>query len=179
MQRNVASGKKPASKKSNKSFGKNNGGIDRRGFLSQPANTNAIAAQAAQPDFGEAPVINATTLEAQTKQFEQFIANIPEDLDIHKAKHDQKSLRKAAKNFGLKNVKARDGNWLLTGMKSPLKSHQLLAADWMLGREFSSTQPTGGVNADAMGLGKTIELLAVLVGNPPNQQDNFRSREQH
>lgn len=37
----------------------------------------------------------------------------------------------------------------------------------MVSRELASTDPKGGILADAMGLGKTVTTLACIVGNPP------------
>ena len=49
--------------------------------------------------------------------------------------------------------------------------HQLLGADWMLSRELGEIGPFGGLLADAMGLGKTLQTLATMVGNPPSKED--------
>jgi SNF2 family DNA or RNA helicase len=49
--------------------------------------------------------------------------------------------------------------------------HQLLGADWMLSRELGEVGPFGGLLADAMGLGKTLQTLATMVGNPPSKED--------
>jgi SNF2 family DNA or RNA helicase len=49
--------------------------------------------------------------------------------------------------------------------------HQLLAAEWMVKRELGEEGPHGGILADVMGLGKTLEVLAVMVGNPPPENE--------
>lgn len=41
----------------------------------------------------------------------------------------------------------------------------------MITRELSDHKPHGGLLADAMGLGKTLETLATMVGNPPSPED--------
>lgn len=41
----------------------------------------------------------------------------------------------------------------------------------MITRELSDLKPHGGLLADAMGLGKTLETLAAMVGHPPDQDE--------
>ncbi len=41
----------------------------------------------------------------------------------------------------------------------------------MLTRERDSKGPPGGILADAMGMGKTVEVLACVIGNPPSKKD--------
>lgn len=41
----------------------------------------------------------------------------------------------------------------------------------MLSRELGEIGPYGGLLADAMGLGKTLQTLATMVGNPPAKED--------
>ncbi|RYP51210.1 hypothetical protein DL768_003416 [Monosporascus sp. mg162] len=41
---------------------------------------------------------------------------------------------------------------------------------------IEDTEPYGGILADVMGLGKTLEMLAVVAGNPPSDKDKARSR---
>ena len=40
----------------------------------------------------------------------------------------------------------------------------------MLTRELGLQAPFGGLLADAMGLGKTLQTLATMVGNPPSKE---------
>lgn len=47
----------------------------------------------------------------------------------------------------------------------------------MLCRELSDKEPLGGINADAMGLGKTLEALATVTLNPPNETDLLQGRK--
>ncbi|RYP34026.1 hypothetical protein DL767_004468 [Monosporascus sp. MG133] len=117
--------------------------------------------------------IHATT---KKSQFEQLLANVPGNFDIHLRAENMKQVQEAAKRFGHSRVKAKDGGWLVKGMTTPLMAHQLLAADWMLSREFAPAEPYGGILADVMGLGKTLEMLAVVAGNPPSDKDRARGR---
>ncbi|ATZ55037.1 hypothetical protein BCIN_11g03390 [Botrytis cinerea B05.10] len=88
---------------------------------------------------------------------------------------DPNSLKVASESFGLGKIKLihlendkslHKTTWLLKGMKTPLWHHQLIGVHWMMSREFSKEEPKGGIVADAMGLGKTIEVLAAIVANP-------------
>lgn len=55
-----------------------------------------------------------------------------------------------------------------------LYSYQKRALTWMLLREDSYNVP-GGILADEQGLGKTVQMLALIVSNPPTLQDAERA----
>lgn len=106
-------------------------------------------------------------------QFQQLFANIPDDgtgASKKAARDDKKKLKEASRSFGYAQCKAQDGKWLIKGMTSTLYHHQLLGAQWMVQRELSSQPPNGGLLADSMGLGKTVQMLACMVGNPPGNR---------
>ena len=46
----------------------------------------------------------------------------------------------------------------------------------MLRREFAQNRPHGGIVADHMGLGKTVEVLAVVAANHPSEKDIAKGR---
>lgn len=119
-------------------------------------------------DVGPEPTISGAM--RKQSQFQQLFANIPEGDKSDKkiARDDRKKLTIASKAFGYANCRAVDGKWLVRSMKSPLYHHQLLGAQWMLERELSSQPPNGGLLADSMGLGKTVQMLACMIGNPPS-----------
>ncbi|KAI0478136.1 SNF2 family N-terminal domain-containing protein [Xylaria cf. heliscus] len=50
-------------------------------------------------------------------------------------------------------------------MKSSLHAHQVMGASWMLSRELCEDGPRGGILADEMGMGKTLQALACIVTN--------------
>ncbi|KAG4442544.1 hypothetical protein IFR05_001956 [Cadophora sp. M221] len=112
--------------------------------------------------------------QVKTTQFQRLFANIPEPEDAFTrgaVRSDKAKLRDASKSFGYAKCKAMDGKWLIKGMLSPLWHHQLLGAQWMIQRELSSQAPHGGLLGDSMGLGKTVQTLACMVGNPPGPED--------
>jgi hypothetical protein len=127
---------------------------------------NPIFKVGAEPDmFGN---------HTKSTQLQRLLANIPEGSSEKEAKSDRAKLKQASKSFGYAQVKAVDGKWLIKGMKSTLYHHQLLGAQWMIQRELSADAPYGGLLADGMGLGKTVQTLACMVGNPPGEQDRKR-----
>lgn len=144
------------------------------------------------PIFNVAPEEEITGgLRTKASQFSLLFANIPNastsaqgfqtaagepltgKAEAQIIKSDKKKLRDASKAFGYAQVKAMDGKWLIKGMISTLYHHQLLGAQWMLQRELSSQTPHGGLLADSMGLGKTVQTLACMVGNPPGSSTLF------
>lgn len=96
-------------------------------------------------------------------------------------------------SFELTNI----GNWLVRGMKSPLKHYQILGVSWMRERERGDSEPRGGILADGMGkcrfpenqqgpnvfesvadarsplagLGKTLQTLANIINGKPRGKD--------
>ena len=85
-------------------------------------------------------------------------------------------------------------NWKLTGMKSSLRHHQVLGASFMKERETGGEEPLGGIlvslcpwnvphimtdlqylKADAMGIGKTVETIALMISNPPPRGEKHRA----
>ncbi|RDL39913.1 uncharacterized protein BP5553_04253 [Venustampulla echinocandica] len=121
-------------------------------------------------DVGPEPEITDGKMKKAT-QFQRLFANIPNGGCQRTVRNEKKKLQLASRSFGYAKVRAVDGKWLVKGMKSTLYHHQLLGAHWMLSREVSGESPNGGLLADSMGLGKTIQTLACMVGNPPSPDD--------
>ncbi|KAK7928267.1 hypothetical protein PG985_005265 [Apiospora marii] len=59
--------------------------------------------------------------------------------------------------------------WEIDGVKSRLTHHQLLGCQWMLGKEHGKDR--GGINADDMGVGKTLQALVCIALNGPKSDD--------
>ncbi|KAH6718269.1 SNF2 family N-terminal domain-containing protein [Leptodontidium sp. MPI-SDFR-AT-0119] len=143
-------------------------------ILEDMMNNDPISDRLQNPIFdrpAEEPIMGN---QVKTTQFQRLFANIPEPEDAFTrgaVRSDKAKLRDASKSFGYAKCKAVDGKWLIKGMKSPLWHHQLLGAQWMVQRELSSQAPHGGLLGDSMGLGKTVQTLACMVGNPPGPED--------
>jgi SNF2 family DNA or RNA helicase len=130
--------------------------------------SNAIEARIALGDLPEADPIIAKT---KGDQFEQILRGIPKDADKRSIASDKRKLEEATRSFGYGNCVANDGKWLVKGMKTSLHPHQLVGTSWMLRREFSDGGPYGGILADEMGMGKTLQTLACIVSNRPTDED--------
>ncbi|TGO88669.1 hypothetical protein BPOR_0148g00020 [Botrytis porri] len=143
-------------------------------ILDNLMNSDAIGDRLQDPIFNCAPEPDLGGTRNKATQLQQLFANIPEGSSKTKGKSDKAKLLQASRSFGYAQVKAVDGKWLVKGMKSTLYHHQLLGAQWMVSRELSSEPPHGGLLADSMGLGKTVQTLACMVGNPPTDEDRKR-----
>ncbi|KAJ9107372.1 hypothetical protein QFC21_000822 [Naganishia friedmannii] len=69
------------------------------------------------------------------------------------------TVSEAATKLGLAHL-----NDLLPGMSLPLMPHQIIGVQWMIEKEKSKNH--GGILADAMGLGKTVQTIATMIANP-------------
>ncbi|KAJ9123749.1 hypothetical protein QFC24_003523 [Naganishia onofrii] len=69
------------------------------------------------------------------------------------------TVSEAATKLGLTHM-----NDLLPGMSLPLMPHQIIGVQWMVDKEKSKHH--GGILADSMGLGKTIQTIATMIANP-------------
>ncbi|KAI1259752.1 SNF2 family N-terminal domain-containing protein [Xylariaceae sp. FL1019] len=115
----------------------------------------------------DAVPITATT---KTGQFQQMMQNVLEK-DKKYSVHDKRSLDLATQSFGLNKCIAKDGKWLVAGMKTLLHNHQVIGTSWMLFREFSQDGSPGGILGDEMGMGKTLQTLALIVSHMPDEED--------
>ncbi|WQF85877.1 Putative helicase, Zinc finger, RING-type, Zinc finger, RING/FYVE/PHD-type [Colletotrichum destructivum] len=125
---------------------------------------DAIQERVERGDLPPAPRITATKRKDQLKQMREAAP----DYFHPKVLNEQKSeLQEATKSWGHRAVRCKNGGWEVRGLNSPMLHHQLVVGAWMLGRELKELRllPKGGILADAMGLGKTIEALSCIVGN--------------
>ncbi|KAK1566415.1 LOW QUALITY PROTEIN: SNF2 family domain-containing protein [Colletotrichum navitas] len=125
---------------------------------------DAIQHRADQGDLPTAPTITATRTNDQLKQMREAA---PEYFDKNFLDKQKRELRQATRSWGPHAVHCKDGKWEVKGLVTPLLNHQLTVGAWMMGQELRTTPnlPRGGILADAMGLGKTIESLSCIVGN--------------
>ena len=103
-------------------------------------------------------------------QLKQIVMNISSNPDKHGIAYEKKLLKESTVSFGYGKCKAENGRWKVPGLKTPLYNHQLVGVRWMLGQEFSPEGPYGGILADQMGLGKTVQILGVMSNNLPSQE---------
>ncbi|KAK0643270.1 SNF2 family N-terminal domain-containing protein [Cercophora newfieldiana] len=135
-----------------------------------------LAANGEIPPAGAFVRNNKTHLFAQIKTFEKMLSG---GLD---ARDDLKKLEFSSSSFGFKKCSLEKGadiapedmakaRFALKGIKTTLYPHQVVGTSWMVGRELSPHGPYGGIQGDAMGLGKTLMILACMRHNPPTKQD--------
>ena len=95
----------------------------------------------------------------------ELIASIPgAKAPGSSANADRNAIIEATRKFCSKNMRSNGlGGWQLKGMSSSLFHHQLLGAGWMRDRENSTTRPHGGIVADEMGFGKTIQMITNIL----------------
>lgn len=138
--------------------------------------SDQIADRINDPFFKTAPEEAISEKRNKDTQLQKLLRNIPHGSNRKAATSDKAKLLNASRSFGFARVKAEDGKWRVKGMKSTLYHHQLLGAQWMLSRELG-VAPFGGLLADAMGLGKTVQMLACMVGNLPQEDDLKRKKK--
>ncbi|KAH8680775.1 SNF2 family N-terminal domain-containing protein [Xylariales sp. PMI_506] len=126
--------------------------------------SDAIKARGQWDDIAELD-IKASLKKDQMEQFQQAA---PSD---KRARSDRKALDLASRSFGWGKCRPQDGKWKLQGLASPLHNHQLMGSSWMVRREVVPTEPNGGILADEMGMGKTVQVLTCVVANPPAPDD--------
>ncbi|KAL5520215.1 hypothetical protein ACEPAG_9428 [Sanghuangporus baumii] len=96
------------------------------------------------------------------KQFREF---------MNQALEEFKDVTTVAESQNKLNM--RTENDLLNGMVVRLLPHQIIGVAWMVDQEKSEDK-LGGILADAMGLGKTIQMIATMVFNrPPSRTVEF------
>ncbi|KAL8885624.1 MAG: hypothetical protein Q9215_006548 [Flavoplaca cf. flavocitrina] len=122
-----------------------------------------------------APIISSRR---KDKALKQMLIDIPLE-NLSEARGEWKNILESSKvlgKYGLCHL-ANDGtnNWVLKGMATTLYSYQVHGAAWMKLRETGDVAPYGGILADQMGLGKTLQILACMVANRPEPTDDFKT----
>ncbi|KAF9872347.1 SNF2 family domain-containing protein [Colletotrichum karsti] len=127
---------------------------------------NAILERASQGELPAELNIKATKKEQQLKKMREAA---PEYFEKDILEKQERELRESTHAWGPYVVRAKNGKWEIRRvLMTPLHNHQIIVGAWMMGRELMKTSglPLGGILADAMGLGKTIETLSCISGNP-------------
>ncbi|KAH0174533.1 P-loop containing nucleoside triphosphate hydrolase protein, partial [Aureobasidium melanogenum] len=97
------------------------------------------------------------------QSLKRLIADAPADKK-QAAIRDSARVLHAIKQFPAGSVEYfEEGTWLVEGVITPIKTHQLISAGWMIERETSAGGPKGGILADMMGLGKTLSSLTSMI----------------
>ena len=132
------------------------------------------------------------------KALAALVASVPLGITPEDAIAQKNRIHKATVVLGrgIRGTCKADGenNWKLTGMNSSLRHHQVLGASFMKERETGGEEPLGGIlvslrprndphiitdlqylKADAMGMGKTVETIALMISNPPPRGEKHRS----
>lgn len=114
-----------------------------------------------------APIVSSRR---KDKALKDMLIDIPLE-DLGQARNEKENIIKSTRvlgKYGLCHL-ANDGtnSWVLKGMTSTLYNYQVQGAAWMKQREKGQVAPYGGILADHMGLGKTLQILACMVANRP------------
>ena len=180
-QKMAKAGKKAAAKPKAKAASKRTGNtVDRMTNLNSIMGTNVFDDTAATKDLPNQPRFEKGG-GRRHDALKSLISSLPAESRKVGAS-DKKYLDDCIKDFtGHGVVKPHeDGNWSLRGMRSTLKHYQVAGVAFMRRRENASSAPFGGILADQMGLGKTVEMLANIVnGEPAPLQGTARRISNH
>ncbi|KAJ4385702.1 hypothetical protein N0V93_010131 [Gnomoniopsis smithogilvyi] len=141
---------------------------NKKARLTQPhqgqSSATAVSQMAVRQSTKQHP---ASQISAELQKFKDQAEEA--NVEPKRIKSEVKNMEAALAAFGNESITAKDGCWLVQGMKTPLYSYQLDGAGWAIRRERTRTSPDnprGGILADEMGCGKTITMLAVVMANP-------------
>ncbi|KAL2135719.1 hypothetical protein VTI74DRAFT_7236 [Chaetomium olivicolor] len=133
-------------------------------------NSNHMAAGEEVANLPLLSGFSAKTVRDQEKQFRELCSMDPNTSE-KKKQGDWAMIRRAKKAVGRKRYDPVGEKYLIKGMKTLLPAFQFAGTGWMVGREKSDEAPNGGILADSMGLGKTVETLACIAANPPSEEE--------
>lgn len=105
--------------------------------------------------------------------FEHMVEGLPMSDPLRQDKNHLKECIKILSR-GRKILPAGNDRWAIEGMESSLPHHQLQGAAFMKRREIEDAAPFGGICADTMGLGKTLETIALMTCNPSKRIDKLK-----
>ncbi|KAF2083196.1 hypothetical protein K490DRAFT_52277 [Saccharata proteae CBS 121410] len=131
--------------------------------------SNVFKDTARNADLPDQPTWTATR---KADALKELIASVPEERK-KTARIEKGFLLKATQNFkGQGSVRSDGrGGWVVKGMVTSLKNHQLLGAAFMRERELAGDLPRGGICGDGMGLGKTVTMLANMANDTTGKNE--------
>ncbi|KAJ5107267.1 hypothetical protein N7456_003942 [Penicillium angulare] len=114
------------------------------------------------------PAMPAFSSTQRSFSLKEIVDNIPSSEDKAQARNDIKELEQAIKAFNIqprihKREEQGDDVWTHKGSKSRLMTHQLLAVGFMIRREEPNKHPRGGFFYHAVGLGKTLCAIGLIL----------------
>ncbi|KAL4784180.1 SNF2 family N-terminal domain-containing protein [Aspergillus varians] len=105
----------------------------------------------------------------------ELVASIPTK-DRDEAKENVNLITNAMKKFTRSVITDNQGGWRIKGLKTKMYHYQVLGCAFMRDRENSPEEPRGGILADVMGIGKTLEALVNIIdGLPLNPEDQSQT----
>ncbi|KAK2031319.1 SNF2 family domain-containing protein [Colletotrichum zoysiae] len=124
-------------------------------------------------ELGAIPNSNSDLTKVSKKDRRKQIAAVTSEGDSNRHLGSQKKDANLGMTiWGLANVDCvNSSDYMLKGIKTPIRGWQLQAATRMVLRENSHGPPYGGILGDQMGMGKTLTSLVLIVGCPPQPQD--------
>ncbi|KAK3324282.1 SNF2 family N-terminal domain-containing protein [Cercophora scortea] len=139
-------------------------------IMLQMLHQNPVGTGQQMADFPVLSGIEASTVAAQTLKLKALLEKDP-NADTRRINGDITMLTRARVALGRKNWAIDGEKYEITDINTPLLAYQFARVGWMLERKRSKNGVKGGILADAMGLGKTVEMLACIIGNRPSEND--------
>ncbi|KAE8453574.1 hypothetical protein EG329_010435 [Mollisiaceae sp. DMI_Dod_QoI] len=147
--------------------------IDPRVFL-EGGVKDQVRQRRSTGDEGSRPQNSSTTKKHWWKIFKEQNHGI----DLHKCTRDKNELLDKSRSFGYKRMQpSGDSKWQLKGMPTTLLPYQLVGVAFLTERECSVEGPWGSMCCDEMGMGKTIQLIALLHANPPTPEHILQNKK--
>ena len=117
----------------------------------------------ANANLNRPPIAPMDTLNKE-KALKSLLASVPLE-DLRTARAEKQHVLRATRMLSRKVKADGKGGWKFPGMKVSLHNHQIQGAAWMKERETGGVEPLGGLQADGMGLGKTLMTIACMISN--------------
>ena len=99
-------------------------------------------------------------------EYDSYIKEFVDDMlegDLEKAEQAMVQVAKTKCEKWLDPKSPPQGDYILRGIRTPLKPIQFASLGWMIGREAPNVAGRGGILAHDMGMGKTLMVLALMM----------------